>query len=217
MSEHTETEEAPPAPMFYRDLGRADVAHLAQQICRDHGEDPFKQVQESGYSTDVTVPLWWKYQSDAVNFLACQKAMSTMPTGGTAAFAQAFRLPSSETAIDDDGRPVHPDADVIEAFLKDFILKAQAAPSGSFEQMAMLCAAKDCCSWFAYGETKRFESARTIREALKGLHEAIRGRPHIRHLQNAANSLSRWLTRMVDLPSSAEMPTGDRPTGRGVK
>jgi hypothetical protein len=60
-------------PRFYSDLGRADVENLARAICIEFGSDPDMLVPETGYESASAIPLWWKYQGDAIKFIAMNK------------------------------------------------------------------------------------------------------------------------------------------------
>jgi hypothetical protein len=61
-------------PIFYWDFERADVERLARAICAEMRCDPDGMVPESGHDDAALIPLWWKYQSDALKFLAMTKA-----------------------------------------------------------------------------------------------------------------------------------------------
>jgi hypothetical protein len=63
-------------PQFNHDFGRADVEKLARSICEEYGADPDKMIPDSGYSDAVLVPRWWKFQDDAIKFIAMMRASS---------------------------------------------------------------------------------------------------------------------------------------------
>jgi hypothetical protein len=64
---------------YYRDMGRPDVECLARAICVERGVDPDGLVPETGYSDTAMIPLWRKYQDQALEFLAMSKAIRAMP------------------------------------------------------------------------------------------------------------------------------------------
>lgn len=59
---------------FYRDFARRDVMHLARAICVEMQEDPDEMVPETGYPNAGLIPRWWRYQFDALKFIALTKA-----------------------------------------------------------------------------------------------------------------------------------------------
>lgn len=63
---------------FYRDCRNPQVEHLARACCSHWGYDPDEQVQETGYD-ETTIPRWWRYQTEAFNFLAMMAALPDLP------------------------------------------------------------------------------------------------------------------------------------------
>lgn len=61
-------------PIYYWDFGRPDVERLARAICVEMERDPAGMVPETGCDDAALIPLWWKYQSDALKFIAMTKA-----------------------------------------------------------------------------------------------------------------------------------------------
>lgn len=61
-------------PEFYRDFGRPDVERLSRAVCIEQNLNPDDLVAETGYSASSLVPRWWKYQFDALKFIAMTKA-----------------------------------------------------------------------------------------------------------------------------------------------
>lgn len=59
---------------FYMDFERPDVKKLARAICIEQNLDPDGMVPDSGFPNAAAIPLWWKYQFDALKFIAMTKA-----------------------------------------------------------------------------------------------------------------------------------------------
>jgi hypothetical protein len=59
---------------FGRDYGRPDVEKLARAICKERGFPPDTLVRDNGYADSAMVPMWWRFQDDAINFIAMKKA-----------------------------------------------------------------------------------------------------------------------------------------------
>jgi len=55
---------------FYKNLGDPDIERLARAIVRKRGYDPELLINETGYPDSPKIPIWWKYQDDALAFLA---------------------------------------------------------------------------------------------------------------------------------------------------
>lgn len=67
---------------FYRDLGDTEVERLARAVCVRRGSDPDTPVPDNGYADAPLIPLWWKFQVVAVEFLAMQAEWELMKAGG---------------------------------------------------------------------------------------------------------------------------------------
>jgi hypothetical protein len=59
---------------YYRDFNRPDVELLARAICVEQNLDPDGLVKETGSENAALMPLWWRYQFDALKFIAMTKA-----------------------------------------------------------------------------------------------------------------------------------------------
>lgn len=62
------------AERFYRDYGIAEVERLARAICFYQGRNPDSMVAETGYRDSAMMPLWWRYQEDALKYIAMREA-----------------------------------------------------------------------------------------------------------------------------------------------
>lgn len=85
---------------FYYDRGDADVAFLAQAICRANGNDPFALTPDNGYENAPLVPAWWKRQDFAAAFLACHRARAFAGSLATKADRTDPRWPLAVDVID---------------------------------------------------------------------------------------------------------------------
>jgi len=51
-----------------------EVERLARAIAEKHGDNPDAMVPETGYHDAELMPLWWRYQGDAMKFIAMRDA-----------------------------------------------------------------------------------------------------------------------------------------------
>lgn len=59
---------------YYRDYKLPEVERLARAVAIYQGRDPDSLVPETGYSDAHLMPLWWRYQEDALKFIAMRDA-----------------------------------------------------------------------------------------------------------------------------------------------
>ena len=59
---------------FYRDFRVPEVEKLAKAAARAHGYADDAVVPETGYDNSRAVPAWWKFQSDALTYIAMRNA-----------------------------------------------------------------------------------------------------------------------------------------------
>jgi len=58
---------------FYRDFGVPEVEQLARAIARKRGFPDGMFVPESGYPSSRGIPVWWKFQETAQDYLAMRE------------------------------------------------------------------------------------------------------------------------------------------------
>jgi hypothetical protein len=59
---------------YYHDFGIPEVERLARAIAIYQGQDPDRMVHETGYADAALMPLWWRYQADAMKYIAMRDA-----------------------------------------------------------------------------------------------------------------------------------------------
>lgn len=64
---------------FYRDYKIPEVERLARAIAAKRGWRPDDLVPESGYANSDSIPAWWKFQDDALNYIAMRDADASSP------------------------------------------------------------------------------------------------------------------------------------------
>jgi hypothetical protein len=55
---------------FYRDYGHPTITRLACKAAEYRQHDPLELVPEHGGDGADMIPIWWKYQDQAANFIA---------------------------------------------------------------------------------------------------------------------------------------------------
>lgn len=59
---------------YYHDFGVPEIERLARAIASYQGLDPDSMVPETGYDDAALMPLWWRYQTDAMKYIAMRDA-----------------------------------------------------------------------------------------------------------------------------------------------
>jgi hypothetical protein len=67
---------------FYRDYGDPEVERLARAIVAKRGFDPDQRVEDNGYKNSAYIPAWWKYQDEALAFIAMSREYNLIIYGG---------------------------------------------------------------------------------------------------------------------------------------
>lgn len=63
---------------YHKDYGDPEIKLLARAICKKFGLNPDLLEPETGYPDSALMPAWWRYQDDALKYIAMRDADKTV-------------------------------------------------------------------------------------------------------------------------------------------